>query len=183
MEWVMPVSAHQLVSSANVHVRFASPQTLTFFWLHKCDMDEQNAPVGCLDATLFRFGPELESTVLAQNVVHWLFAMYCCVMSGTMMHRSLPFSKTVNRSWAVAVVLAMALQTAFSGVYIFAYGRGRLMSLTTLPIAVYVVAFVWPFVLMATNSKVRRHFAAKDAREQRWIKLRFSTKLGMHSPK
>eukprot|EP00041_Stephanoeca_diplocostata_P035341 m.1242134 g.1242134 ORF g.1242134 m.1242134 type:complete len:1754 (-) comp24682_c0_seq1:57-5318(-) len=130
-----------------------------------------------------RFGPELESTVLAQNVVHWLFAMYCCVMSGTMMHRSLPFSKTVNRSWAVAVVLAMALQTAFSGVYIFAYGRGRLMSLTTLPIAVYVVAFVWPFVLMATNSKVRRHFAAKDAREQRWIKLRFSTKLGMHSPK
>jgi hypothetical protein len=45
------------------------------------------------------------------------------------------------------------------------------------------VASLFPIIIIVTNEMIRRNYAERDAKDQRWKKILFTTKLGMHSPK
>lgn len=68
-----------------------------------------------------RAGVEVTDLVFAQNVCCWMFVLNICITSCSMIHRSLPFRKCVNRVWFAAVGLAMLLQSAFFAVCVGAY--------------------------------------------------------------
>eukprot|EP00040_Diaphanoeca_grandis_P036802 m.236564 g.236564 ORF g.236564 m.236564 type:complete len:603 (-) comp33687_c3_seq1:46-1854(-) len=119
----------------------------------------------------------------AQNTSCSLFVMYLCVTSANMIHRRL---QSIHKVWSFAVLLVVLLQTAF----FYTYGKFtsptqdfNTKKFAQLPWAFWLAVATGAILLVLVTVKVRRHYTAKDIKDQQWIVLTQSTRLGMHSPK
>lgn len=122
--------------------------------------------------------------ILAQNVVLCQLVLYFVCASVSYAHRFYSLwkrSPTNNRLWCIILPSVLILQLIFSlcDVYI---NQDHKITIATIPLAVWLIAFIWPLVLIPILELVKLHEIRLSVRYQKRARLDFGTKLGMNSP-
>ncbi|XP_038068108.1 transmembrane protein 94-like [Patiria miniata] len=127
--------------------------------------------------------------VLAQNIQAALIVLYFIVSSVSYVHnlKSLwkrhPFT---NRMWCCTVLILLLLQIIYFVLDVRLWtadpASGQAVTLADVPLAVWLLAFLWPLVILVLNEAVKLIEIRVFVRWQRRTQLQFGTKLGMNSP-
>ncbi|KAI9353342.1 hypothetical protein DFJ73DRAFT_325651 [Zopfochytrium polystomum] len=119
--------------------------------------------------------------LFSQNMVMLMFVLSCGVSSASFVHRTLHILEAYpwrNISWVLAVTLSVLLQFVF----IITSISPSPIKWDAMPPYFYVFIVVWSglqvFVQEFVKADDRKHWT----RFQKFSKLQFNTKLGMHSP-
>lgn len=117
----------------------------------------------------------------AQNVVLFTFVLDLVFFSMSSLHRTLSlfaYNPFRNVPWIMACIVSLVLQVAFF--LVFTYSDLSLFA--KLEWYIYLIIFLWPIAILFMNELVKSIERKRYIREQKILKLRFETKLGMHSP-
>lgn len=120
----------------------------------------------------------------AQALALFAFGLWLCVSSGSFNERSRPFREAPpwrSRAWLVVAPLAALAHTLFCSCVTWVAGADHF--LLRLPPALLAVVLLWPLLAAVVDEGVKRLDRAHFEKGMLRLKLRFDTKLGMHSPK
>nr|XP_053634314.1 transmembrane protein 94-like [Cherax quadricarinatus] len=88
-----------------------------------------------------------------------------------------------NRWWASSVFVVLVLQVVYGSVSLSGSREAsRGPGLKDIPAWLWLMAFIWPFVLIPLNEVIKRREIRVNVRYQKRARLEFGTKLGMNSP-
>ncbi|XP_045610382.1 transmembrane protein 94 isoform X1 [Procambarus clarkii] len=127
-----------------------------------------------------------DSLNAVQNGVAFLLVLYFCMISISFVHRMYQLwtkNPLTNRWWASSIFAVLVLQIVYasvslSGSRIASRGPG----LSDIPAWLWLMAFMWPFLLIPLNEVIKRREIRVNVRYQKRARLEFGTKLGMNSP-
>ncbi|XP_068236058.1 endoplasmic reticulum magnesium-transporting P-type ATPase isoform X5 [Palaemon carinicauda] len=122
-----------------------------------------------------------------QNGVAFLIVLYFCMISVSFVHRMYQLWKRnplTNKWWAASVFVVLVLQIVYGSISIslHSYSETTGPSLADVPIWLWLIAFVWPIMLIPINELIKRREIRVNVRYQKRARLEFGTKLGMNSP-
>ncbi|KAJ3415516.1 hypothetical protein HDV05_004718 [Chytridiales sp. JEL 0842] len=119
--------------------------------------------------------------LLAQNVMLFTYILFMVPISSTFLYRTRSFIAIPpwkNKLWVYTSLLSVGLQVSFSAVSL----RGCPYYLSDLPWYIYFVAAFVVAIIIPIQELVKAHDRKEWDRFQKFAKLQFNTKLGMHSP-
>jgi hypothetical protein len=113
------------------------------------------------------------------------YRLHCEVCSDKILHLSIRWVNNKHNkltfryfSFVLFLNISLILQTAFFLVFTYS----DLALFTRLEWYIYVIIFAWPIAILFINELVKSIDRKKHIHEQKFLKLKFETKLGMHSP-
>ncbi|XP_071522630.1 transmembrane protein 94 isoform X2 [Panulirus ornatus] len=141
--------------------------------------DEQSSWEGWGDAYA-------DSLNTVQNGVLFLLVLYFCMISISFVHRMYQLwrkNPLTNRWWASSIFAVLVLQVVYGSVSLSGSNRVlRSPGLSDIPAWLWLIAFLWPFLLIPLNEIIKRREIRVNVRYQKRARLEFGTKLGMNSP-
>ncbi|XP_066939124.1 transmembrane protein 94 isoform X23 [Macrobrachium rosenbergii] len=122
-----------------------------------------------------------------QNGVAFLLVLYFCMISVSFVHRMYQLWKRnplTNKWWAASIFVVLVLQVVYGSISISLHSSSETAgpSLADIPIWLWLIAFVWPIMLIPINELIKRREIRVNVRYQKRARLEFGTKLGMNSP-
>ncbi|XP_051790237.1 transmembrane protein 94-like [Erpetoichthys calabaricus] len=131
------------------------------------------------------FGEHADGLTLAQKIMALFVLLNGLCTSASHVHRSNPLWKQSplnNRWWISAVCAALILQLFKMSAAHSLENRDPSFGLSDIPIATWLLGFLWLLPLVAINEAIKLHEIRMRVRYQKRQKLQFDTKLGMNSP-
>ncbi|XP_022080414.1 transmembrane protein 94-like [Acanthaster planci] len=127
--------------------------------------------------------------VLAQNLQASLLVLYFIITSISYVHNLKPLWRKhpfTNGMWCAVVLVLLALQIIYFVLDVRLWtadaASGQAATLSDVPLAVWLVALLWPLVILVLNEAVKLIEIRVFVKWQRRTQLQFGTKLGMNSP-
>ncbi|XP_013405045.1 transmembrane protein 94-like, partial [Lingula anatina] len=123
--------------------------------------------------------------VLAQNILLSQFVLYTVLSSVSSVHRYYHLwrrAPCTNKLWCVVAPAILVLQVIYSICDVHVYREGESALLADIPVVTWVVAVIWPLLLLPLLEMVKMHEIKLAVRYQKRARLNFGTKLGMNSP-
>ncbi|KAJ1549648.1 hypothetical protein HK405_006518 [Cladochytrium tenue] len=119
--------------------------------------------------------------LFSQNMAMLEFVLCLVPLSASLLHRTifiLESSPLRNASWLCGSLLSVGLQLAFNFVSL----RGSSVTWSSVPFYFYIVMAALPAIQPPVHELVKLDDKKSWLRFQKFSKLQFNTKLGMHSP-
>lgn len=132
-------------------------------------------------------GPSEQGLLFAQDLTAFFVSIYLVVLSIRYVHRTRPIWRLWKfTSWQYiavtsAVVLLQVLYFAMSQ-SISGMNHVVISGLGSVPVSVWCVGFFWPFMAILILEGLKYMDKRKLFETQTLLRLKFGTKLGMHSP-
>ncbi|XP_042882289.1 transmembrane protein 94-like isoform X5 [Penaeus japonicus] len=156
------------------------PDEVPRIYNNSTKLEEQNSWKGWGDQYL-------DSLNAVQNGVAFLIVLYFCTISVSFVHRMYQLwrkNPLKNRWWASSVFVVLVLQVVYGSISasLCSSSEPGVPGLADIPPWVWLIAFVWPLLVIPLNEVIKRREIRVNVRYQKRARLEFGTKLGMNSP-
>lgn len=169
-----------IASHHNTSCTYIYPDEVPKIYINSTKREEQSSWKGWGDQYL-------DSLNAVQNGVAFLIVLYFCVISVSFVHRMYQLwrkNPLKNRWWASSVFVVLVLQVVYGSISasLCSSSEPSGPGLANIPPWLWLIAFVWPLLVIPLNEVIKRREIRVNVRYQKRARLEFGTKLGMNSP-
>ncbi|KAK7076247.1 hypothetical protein SK128_018931 [Halocaridina rubra] len=155
------------------------PERVPIIVVNSTEVDDHNLWNGWGDVYM-------HSLNAVQNAVAFLLVLYFCAISVSFVHRMYQLWKRNplrNKWWATSVFVVLVLQIVYGSISLSVNSSPQQgPCLADVPVWLWLIAFLWPFMVIPINEIIKRREIRVNVRYQKRARLEFGTKLGMNSP-